>query len=1181
MTLDKGASSFSNAESFQKLMYELLCAWHGANTRPGENVVGEVEKMKAIRKIIYRLLVELDQRILVLTTDFTIESENAQKFFEEWSVLTWSVLCITMRLQPGGFYVGTASRVTSLPSDEERLILARLNNALVKLVNDAYPIRPPPGVSDSDHCYKRFFQYFGQTLHTLHNFYSMLDSVTMNGDVNEFVADLVTFGDTQLRLCIEAFREFSNQQGERLWRCVRTAQVQRMTDYRVLSLEPLIAFYTNMIYTLGILAARLQGFRYELTLVRNVLVDDDPIYALVSMVFTALELLVSDGCLATEPSTNAILVTNNLFPMQCGALVRGVIFRDFQIQVVSEETAYQIQMEIRKQKLLQCPGAIGTFPSAALLAMKPATGVKRNNATVSAEGGNTAHKKSDVNSKESVLITPIYNSKHQFWSGSYPHLLCTTRQKDSVLDSRSTQIGKRPLFYFYIRATFFSPGGGMATSHTLSLPFTIATRRNQDCQVQRMMSSYTATCFWLYGINIQNGLLITWSESGISWERFKYLYSQYFRVNAEVKRGFENVDFALLQHKMHCHDCDSSLPVAFTNAGCERRITFKNMLCPHLRYECGSVNVRFSVWRGMLELLQIFQDHRTTVRQLWQAELIFGFVDFEQVCEVLKLHENTMCMRLSFITGGSVCFSIKTTTTHSIVHLEPLDLKRLQAKSLLDYVKDIANAEKVRYILSANNILVPVAEVLSTHNLAASGEIFEGRDVCSNVTHTGNVDSMQHIRFTALRVAVVTCRVDDETLNDDYSFELNQQQDIVQQQQSNCCLNVSVPNVSQQELTSAPPPTTEQQQNHLILTTQAQHASQCIHHQRIAVSPLAASLNLSSAQQHHPPLLTMTASNCSLSYSTPSSCSVTPSSSSAALPTKVASHLPQFHHGASASNCSTSGYYLPIYSTSCRCSSSEQPTRAAAVSSPITTNTTSNTCSSSMTTRTCSTSTTKCCCLNCYAVASTSAVQFSGTSFSYSSPSPIDSGPGCSMISKFSRLDGISNIRSSNSTRRVDLGSGLGLYPNVLINSNTKANSNNSLSSSLTTSSLPLSKSPSKFLLELRQLMAEYNITSHNLMDLIISGALANITATASSFSPIISTDTAAAKTCSIMDHLHHNNDSNANDNNNDNATISDTSNSTRTSNCAAIDRFLPSSIVLNNNYDEKFPQSGSFSSHL
>ncbi|KHN82167.1 hypothetical protein Tcan_14435 [Toxocara canis] len=765
MTLETGSPS--SAESFQKLMYELLCVWHGVK-KQGEAVLEEGEKKKVVRKMICRLLVELDKRIANLSSEIPSDSENTQKFFEEWAMLTWNVLCVTMRLCPGGLLCAA-----SLPSEEERLILAPLNTALVKLVNKAYPIRAPPGITESDQSYKRFFQYFGQTLHTLHNFYSMLDSLTIGGDVHEFVADLATFGDTQLRLCIETFKEFSNQQGERLWIAARAAQVQRMTDYGPLAFEaisPLIAFYTNMIYTLGILAARLQGFRYESTLVRNLFVDEDPVFSLVSMVFAALELLLSDAVLATEPSTNAILVTNNLFPMQCGALVRGVLFRDFQVQVVSEETAAQVQVEMRRQKLLQHAGTLPSFPSAALLAVKPATGVKRNNATVSAEGGNTAHKKSDVNSKESVFIIPTYNSKHRFWSGSYPHLLCTTRQKDSVLDSRSAQIGKRPLFYFHVKATFFSPAGGIASAHTLSLPFTIATRRNQDCQVQRMMSSYTATCFWLYGTNVRHGLLINWSEDGISWERFKHLYSQHFRVNAEVKRGFVDSDFDLLKFKLQCHDCESVSAAKFSNS-CEQRITFKNMLCPHLRYESGSTSVRFSVWRGMLELLQIFQDQRTTVRQLWQSELIFGFLDFRQVLEMLKMHDSTMCMRLSFITGGSVCVSINS-SSHSVVHLEPLDLKRLQAKSLLDYVKDIAAAEMVKYILNVGNVLVPVAEVLSSHNVSASQESFIGRDICSNVMHAGSVDSMQHIRFTALRVAVVTCKV--EPLSDDYSFELEQ-----------------------------------------------------------------------------------------------------------------------------------------------------------------------------------------------------------------------------------------------------------------------------------------------------------------------------------------------------------------------------------------------------------------------
>lgn len=110
-----------------------------------------------------------------------------------------------------------------------------------------------------------------------------------------------------------------------------------------------------------------------------------------------------------------------------------------------------------------------------------------------------------------------------------------------------------------------------------------------------MMSSYTATCFWLYGTNVQDGLLLQWCETGMSWENFKILFKQHFKVNAEVQRGLEDIDFELLQYKLQCNDCSPGESSRTNN--CARVITFKNMLCPHLRYECGSINVRFSVWR--------------------------------------------------------------------------------------------------------------------------------------------------------------------------------------------------------------------------------------------------------------------------------------------------------------------------------------------------------------------------------------------------------------------------------------------------------------------------------------------------------------------------------------------------------------------------------------------------------
>lgn len=274
--------------------------------------------------------------------------------------------------------------------------------------------------------------------------------------------------------------------------------------------------------------------------------------------------------------------------MNCGALARGVVFKDFEIQVVSEETAEHIQSEMSRQRLLQHPAPIAGVPSAALLAMKPTTGTKRSNAASNADSANnTAHKKSDVNSKESVIIYPVYNAKNRYWAATYPHLLCTTRQKgrqsmhssyqdlspsgsNTTTNNDKQGSGKRPIFYFHIKATMFSPSGRFATAHTLSLPFTIATRRNQDCQVQRMMSSYTATIFWLYGCNSQDGLLLQWIEGGMHWDHFKHLFKQHFKVNADVQRSLIDNDFELLKYKLQCPDCCSGQDGARVN-GAQRK----------------------------------------------------------------------------------------------------------------------------------------------------------------------------------------------------------------------------------------------------------------------------------------------------------------------------------------------------------------------------------------------------------------------------------------------------------------------------------------------------------------------------------------------------------------------------------------------------------------------------------
>ncbi|TMS39138.1 hypothetical protein L596_005710 [Steinernema carpocapsae] len=763
---EMSSSCLNSPEALNRIIFDLLCVWHDLK-RPSEAVptsdLGMSDKRETIGKIIFRLTSEIDQRINHLTTDAA--PTNFHEFAEEWCLLTWNLISVTTRLR---------SIEALAANEEEKSFLYKLNSQLIILVNKARAIDPP--LKENDLRFVAFHDSFATTLHTMHNLYQSLELIPTALDAHDFSTNVALFAQHDLFKFLEAFKAYCHVHNTTLWHDVRAAQAQRMIEFNEIDRDPvneLVKFYTTMMYTLGIVTARLQGFRHECVYVRGLFSEhDDPVWHLMEMVFSAFELLLNDCILATEPSTNAILVTNNLFPMKITSLAHGVLFRDFSVQIVSEEVAQQIQSEVRRQKLLEHSAPLGYFPSAALLAMKPSSGVKRNNATASVDGGNTAHKKSDVNSREAISIAPSFHSKHRCWMAKYPHLLCTTRQKDTVLDSRSGQIGKRPLFYFYVKAEIFSPSGKFFFTHTLSLPFTIATRRNQDCQVQRMMSSYTATCFWLYGAHVQDGLMLNWFENGIEWDRFKHLYSQHFKVNCDVERGFGDEDFGLLEQKSQCTECTESESVIHHGSFQEKtkRITFKNILCPHLRYDVGKSSVRFSIWRGMLELQQLFSDQKTAVKELWEKFYLMGFLEHTEVEDVLEQHEATMCLRLSYISGGSVCFTVKTSRkmkngdeVPSIMHLEPLDLKRLQAKPLSEYLKDIAIAEKIEFLMSAQNELIPIEKVFKSLHMLDEGPKEQLREITSNVAKCGGVEIMQRVSFTALRVAVVTRRIEAPT----------------------------------------------------------------------------------------------------------------------------------------------------------------------------------------------------------------------------------------------------------------------------------------------------------------------------------------------------------------------------------------------------------------------------------
>ncbi|VDK57306.1 unnamed protein product [Cylicostephanus goldi] len=127
------------------------------------------------------------------------------------------------------------------------------------------------------------------------------------------------------------------------------------------------SYYTSLLYTLGILASRLQGFRFELQC-KFPYSMSDPVKGLLDVVYLVVDQLVADCLFAAEPSTSAILVTNNLFPFNCDSLARAVNFKHFDVQIVSEETAQAVQVRTVEIEVVEicevskCPRESGENP---------------------------------------------------------------------------------------------------------------------------------------------------------------------------------------------------------------------------------------------------------------------------------------------------------------------------------------------------------------------------------------------------------------------------------------------------------------------------------------------------------------------------------------------------------------------------------------------------------------------------------------------------------------------------------------------------------------------------------------------------------------------------------------------------------------------------------------------------
>ncbi|UMM29258.1 hypothetical protein L5515_011711 [Caenorhabditis briggsae] len=729
--LVKQISVFTTAEQYQKIIHQLL----GQLSRTRETVADEAAVENNILIIRNHIEQLLEKRFVVLASPELGDDE----FEDEWNVLVWGLLVCIVRLPQ------TIEKDSTTES---------LNLYLIRLINMARPLRLPKVSVEREQWWNQFFDQFNNLLHFLHGLLSQLQNPNCNVEIK-----MRAFFTRQLRPCLAAFRRGCVENSPLLHTELRRVQVENLSNHGKLledDLREIKKYYSSLTYILGILAIRIQGLRFECqSSSTNMYATPDTLWQLLQEVMMTYEQVMNDALMCNEPSGSPIMVTNNLFTFTCYSLNKTLFYNSFDIQIVSEETAAAIQNEIIQCRMgSSSPKEPKLFPSAALIAMKPTTGVKRNNATANQKGtgGNTAHKKSDVNSQEFVTIPALFSEPDRAFQTTYPHLLCTTRQKDAVLlDTKSGATGKRPLFYFYIRAKTWSPSGDDFYVRTLSLPFTISTRRNQDCQVQRMNSSYTATCFWMYGTCSFNGLLLNWNENPLTWTQFKELTRRYFMVNGEVKRTMEESDYALLEDKMHCEQCGDDTD----DQHGENCISFKNILCSHLRFDTDTVQMRFSVWRGILEVLQIFQDPKAAVKTLWENYLMHGFLDTQAVMNLLIPRHNCMVIRLTYILGGSVCVSYRT-LRGEIVHLEPLELKKLQAKSILEYISDIAETAKIDYLLTYNLDYMPVSSVIEKYFKV--DDVKRVRGVSSNITDKGPLNHVTHVKFTPLRVAVVACR---------------------------------------------------------------------------------------------------------------------------------------------------------------------------------------------------------------------------------------------------------------------------------------------------------------------------------------------------------------------------------------------------------------------------------------
>ncbi|CAK5047202.1 unnamed protein product [Meloidogyne enterolobii] len=189
-------------EAFQKLLFDLLCVWHDVQRHYDPPITHtEEEKMQKVKQLICKLLGEIDGRVKRIQTMLSTTPDAEQEFIEEWSLLTWNVLCITSRLQN--------ELNVSVKSQEDKVIFNKLNMALVDLVNNSRAALNPLSVH-IDATFDLLANSLSETMHILHGLYRTLKSNRqMNSDqVQDFAQRLQSFSDEYLNPFVELFKVF-------------------------------------------------------------------------------------------------------------------------------------------------------------------------------------------------------------------------------------------------------------------------------------------------------------------------------------------------------------------------------------------------------------------------------------------------------------------------------------------------------------------------------------------------------------------------------------------------------------------------------------------------------------------------------------------------------------------------------------------------------------------------------------------------------------------------------------------------------------------------------------------------------------------------------------------------------------------------------------------------------------